>query len=334
MPGERANLVRLTKQAVEAVDTVFRALAARLTVYTRTFGPLTRETLPRFRLGVRRILAPIFGLTQTASQTAALFTTISGALAPAFDAPFRQVFTRLRSVVQRRDPGLWDMLDRKLLLGPDSDRMSLAYRLLYGPQVDKARLRRALGFDPNRVWVKGDGTPYRLSDRVWATGRDVRRAIDDRIQLALRNGEDALSLAKDLDRYVNPDYAPVKYLKDGRIVRRNMTLAPDRGGWGGTRSRALARTEISRAHAQATVEAAKDTLGVTGLQYSLSGRHPRTDRCDDLARADNYGLGNGVYPVDQAPRTPQHPQCLCLLSPVTASREDTINMIIAKYGGI
>lgn len=71
----------------------------------------------------------------------------------------------------------------------------------------------------------------------------------------------------------------------------------------------VARHETNEAYRQATVEAAAKKPWVLGLQFTLSHSHPAEDICDDLAAAD-MGMGPGVYPVGQYPRTP-HPNCMC-----------------------
>lgn len=78
----------------------------------------------------------------------------------------------------------------------------------------------------------------------------------------------------------------------------------------------IARTEAARASTRAQIESARDTPGVTALEWRLSDAHPVDDICDVFAEADLYGLGPGRYPLDDAPELPAHPQCLCTLVPV------------------
>lgn len=78
----------------------------------------------------------------------------------------------------------------------------------------------------------------------------------------------------------------------------------------------IARTESARAASRAQIESAQSTPGVTALKWDLSREHPVEDICDVFAQADLYGLGPGMYPLDQPPELPAHPNCLCSLSPV------------------
>ena len=66
------------------------------------------------------------------------------------------------------------------------------------------------------------------------------------------------------------------------------------------------RTEINRAHGERYKQLARADENVIGLRFMLSPRHPRVDICDEHAAADLYGLGQGVYPVDECP-WPAHP---------------------------
>jgi len=175
--------------------------------------------------------------------------------------------------------------------------------------------RLAETFQPDRQWV--NGSPYRLSDRVWQAGQETRAQIDAMVRHALVTGEDAIELARKLEAFLSPELQPVRNAA-GRLVRdseRNqrraiVSGAPGRGGRGSFRARSLARTEISRAMAEATEQAAALNPFVRGLRWTLSGRHPRSDPCDQNARRDT-GLGPGIYRPGDTPMMPQHPMCLC-----------------------
>lgn len=43
--------------------------------------------------------------------------------------------------------------------------------------------------------------------------------------------------------------------------------------------------------------------------------------------ADNFGMGAGVYPIDQVPIYPDHPHCACTLRPITIPTEEAIEDI-------
>lgn len=82
-------------------------------------------------------------------------------------------------------------------------------------------------------------------------------------------------------------------------------------------SRALRvmRTELNRAHGEAYRQGAGRHPDVIGERFVLSPNHPKPDICDEYARADQYGLGPGVYPVGKAP-WPAHPNTMSYLEAV------------------
>lgn len=166
-------------------------------------------------------------------------------------------------------------------------------------------------FDTTRTWV--DPAGHRLSDRVWDAKQDTRKQIDEVLQSAVANREDALVTSKKLEQFLNPAYA-AKRDQTGKLVKGQrrgiVTSAPGRGGQGSYPARRLARTEISRAHAQATDLAVSTSPFATGWGWNVSGSHPKVDECDQHAQADN-GLGPGIYRPGLGPRMPAHPMCLC-----------------------
>ena len=80
-------------------------------------------------------------------------------------------------------------------------------------------------------------------------------------------------------------------------------------------SRRIARTEQARASLDSYLLMYQDDDDVVGYRWRLSDAHRVTDICDINAQAD-FGLGSGVYPKEQVPQIPSHPQCTCYLSPV------------------
>lgn len=203
-----------------------------------------------------------------------------------------------------------------------------------GPERKQTLLARSYGFDTTRTWVSDDG--YRLSDRVWRSRQAVRTQIDDILRQALAEGTDALEVADVLEQYLNPSLAPIRNA-DGKLIRNQarsvVTSAPGRGGMGSFSARRLARTEITRALGQSTIETAKRTPFAVGVRWSLSNRHPKGDECNDNAEHSSPGLPRGVYTTNDVPRYPSHPMCLCFLS--TETDPDTDKVVASlrdKYG--
>jgi hypothetical protein len=334
---EQREHAALVRRGIAAVDGVYRDLSGEV---ARLFALLDARPLTwEWRIGVRRlfdrVLGRFFGLTQRAALTSRLFLAIVGATGPAAEGPFLRAIQRVRSIVERRDPMLWQRVTfRAMFGGGESDPFLRVVRMLTGPHVDTERLARSRMFDPQRRWVQTDG--YRLSDRVWKIGREHRRAIDERLRLAIRRGEDAIKVARDIEQYLDPRYAPLRYEASGRIIldqRKGVFTLEPRGGHGSSAARRLARTEITRVHGQATIESARTIPGVVGVRWMLSARHPKPDECDDKARRSSEGMERGVYLPNEVPRYPSHPMDLCTLAHAHMSRRETLDLIVAQHGG-
>lgn len=80
----------------------------------------------------------------------------------------------------------------------------------------------------------------------------------------------------------------------------------------------LARTTLIHSVREIIKENAKDNIFNIGIKWELSSDHwdrmPDGDECDVYAENDMYGLGIGIFPVDEVPF--QHINCLCSLYPI------------------
>lgn len=336
---EQMQLWRLTIAAIRDIDALFARVAADIRRIVEAATSITAATRSGIMREIDRVLNRAFGLTQRAALTSELFRIMLIHTDKAAAAPFASMFERVEAAVMRRSPSLWGRIRLRLLqggLGPD-DRFARVYGALNGPVAQRQRILRSGLLDPQRRWVPKErwntSTGYRLSDRGWKQGRRVRKNIDTIIREGMVNGDDPLRTARKLEQYLTPEAAPLIYTEDGRIIRRNMTAAP-RSGHGSTWARRLMRTEVARMHGAATIEMAKVTPGVTGVQWLLSNAHADPDECTDNAERDAYGLGPGVYPPDSVPRFPNHPNDVCCLAPAVKSREAMVDDLVAKYAGV
>ena len=167
-------------------------------------------------------------------------------------------------------------------------------------------------YDAPHLWVDPNG--YTLSERIWNTAGDTRRRLDAMLEDGIRRGRGVLNLetggatglARDLEQFLIP----------GRSLKR--TRAPY-GIDASFDAMRLARTEITRAHGQATQVAAAMNPFVEGIKWNLSGSHPRPDICDDYARGGPNG--DGIYPLNEVPNYPAHPHDRCFLTPVSIPAE-------------
>lgn len=341
LPQEARDLIDLTRRGIGAVDAVLARFWADVQRILARFAgrPLVRADRLAIMRQLDTLISRVYGLTRQAALISSLFSTIVRVADVASDTPFARMIERTRSLVERRQPGFWQIIRKRAVMDPRDPFLKVVAEWEYVDEfgnriiprsVREGRTTRAKLLDPNRRWVDGD--TRRLSDRVWRQGAGTRRAIDARIVEGIRRGEDALSVAKDLERYLNPSLQPTTIRADGKVVRRNQTRYPGRGGYGSYPSRRLAQTEINRAYNQATIESGKVTPGATGSKWNLSANHPKQDNCDNHASNSSPGMGRGEYMFDEFPVMPDHPMCRCFATTVLVSRDQMVDMLIAQYG--
>jgi hypothetical protein len=78
----------------------------------------------------------------------------------------------------------------------------------------------------------------------------------------------------------------------------------------------IVRTETARANGIGKTNAMLEDDDIVSMRWILSSSHDIFDVCNVNAEADSFGLGTGVYPKDNFPEYPAHPNCMCSLSPV------------------
>jgi len=311
MTGDERDLLALARHGAQSTTAVLRTFWQHVQRIMLGLGPgpITRDRKRPLISLLDRVLDRTFGLVQRAALTSDLFMTIVRATNLAAETPFRRAIERLRGIVERRDSSLWTRIRGMAIAGRD-DPFLRTVGMLEGSPAERQRVLRAGKLDSNRRWVKTDGTPYRLSDRVWRQGKDVRRQIDVTIQRAIRRGDDAAILAKDLRRFLDPDVTGTHHA-----------------------AHRLAQTEITHAHGQGVIETARIVPGAVGLRWKLHAGHLHNDACNDHATRDGYGLGPGGYPVNEVPPFPQHPMCRCRLERIVMSERGTMDLVVARYGG-
>lgn len=75
----------------------------------------------------------------------------------------------------------------------------------------------------------------------------------------------------------------------------------------------IAQTELARAYTDRVAYGIMQDDEIEVVQVRLNPRHPLPDICDLHARANLWGLGQGIYPKARAPKPPFHPHCWCRL---------------------
>lgn len=143
-----------------------------------------------------------------------------------------------------------------------------------------------------------------LSDRIWQQGENYRNTMRNIIQEAVATGQDAVTTARLLERYVKDGVGTLA--RDyPEMMKRMRGRVPGDVSYEALR---LARTEMTAAFGEGTIAAAQVSPSYIGMKWVLSKSHPMADICDDLASYD-VGLGKGVYPPGDEPHLPAHPNC-------------------------
>lgn len=170
--------------------------------------------------------------------------------------------------------------------------------------INQARRTVSQGLSLDRVRRVRDLSPSVYKNADLASGR-VQRTI----RAGIIRGLSAEELAKEVSRYISPR------------VKGGVAYAALR----------LARTELNNAFHESQKLKAQDAPWVKGLKWNRSGSHPKRDACDDLAEANDYGLGKGIYPADRVPDKP-HPQCLCYTTYETVSESEMLSLLPNNAG--
>ncbi|MEG2857202.1 MAG: hypothetical protein RR994_01115, partial [Clostridia bacterium] len=158
-----------------------------------------------------------------------------------------------------------------------------------------------------------------LSKRIWAQTGRLQGGIDDVIQQGIAQKKSAVQIAKELEKYINPDARET--LKE-RQSRQEGSLGEMLGHaplpFGGNTEYnclRLARTSVNHAYFLSMKNSAKLNPFCEAIHWELSGQHFArqvapfgVDICDEYATHDE-GLGVGNWPVDATPLP--HAQCLC-----------------------
>lgn len=162
-----------------------------------------------------------------------------------------------------------------------------------------------------------------LNDHIWNKNKNYRKHINNILISGVATGEDCVTVARALERYVKKgkttfaeDYPNMMARMGGRI--------PEDISYESLR---LARTEMTSAFGMATMKSAVMNPSNEGVRFILSGSHPEYDICDVYCATDDYGLGPGGYPLDEAPDYPFHPNCLCIMTQIVADIDDTIERL-------
>ncbi|WP_010295911.1 hypothetical protein [Clostridium senegalense] len=172
------------------------------------------------------------------------------------------------------------------------------------------------------IWNRTKEGLY-LSDNIWSKAEKYRNTMTTIIQGAVAEGQDCVKTARMLDQYV---LKGKKTLVDDypNMIKRIGNRVPSDISYESLR---LARTKMTAAYGEGTLISASVNPAAKGIKYILSNTHPKPDMCDAICGVDDYGLGSGVYPVENAPSYPFHPNCLCTVITVTEKPKDFVQRL-------
>lgn len=126
------------------------------------------------------------------------------------------------------------------------------------------------------------------SQRLWLNQDALKAALDSALTTGLIAGQSNQSIARALRDQV-------------KTTIKNHAYVTER----------LARTETARVQYKAQI----DSIKAADYKYVKWYAEPGACRvCQEIADNDEYDLGYGVFPVDEAPEIPIHPNCRCSIS--------------------
>lgn len=126
------------------------------------------------------------------------------------------------------------------------------------------------------------------SQRLWANQDALKAQLDQVLSTGIITGQSNQAMARRLRDQV-------------KATVKNHAYVTER----------LARTESARVQFKAQVEAVNDA----GYKYVKWYAEPGACKvCQEINDNDRYDLGIGVYPVDEVPTIPAHPNCRCSIS--------------------
>lgn len=160
-----------------------------------------------------------------------------------------------------------------------------------------------------------------LSDRIWSSSKKAMDSIGEIVKESIRVGMHPTEIAGALEGYVQKGAGTLAVNYPNMFERISVPMDMN------YEALRLARTEMATSFGNATVESAKVNPGNKGIQWRVSNAGVTCDICKSNAEY-NSGLGAGVYPVDELPNYPAHPNCLCTLVEVNEDVDDFVDKLI------
>lgn len=195
--------------------------------------------------------------------------------------------------------------------------------------AEKARsAMRERGATAGGYLTKNEGG-FSISERVWKLTEDAKKELQIIIQNGIKEGKTPDEIARSAQQYLKEPAKLFRRVRDKATGNLELSKAakeyhPGQGVYRSSYKNALrlARTEITAAYRRAEWESYQSNPLIIGYEIRLSNNHTTTlpngktvkltDICDRMA---------GRYPKTFL-WTGWHPQCRCVMIPITVSKED------------
>lgn len=195
--------------------------------------------------------------------------------------------------------------------------------------AEKARsAMRERGATAGGYLTKNEGG-FSISERVWKLTEDAKKELQIIIQNGIKEGKTTDEIARSAQQYLKEPAKLFRRVRDKATGNLELSKAakeyhPGQGVYRSSYKNALrlARTEITAAYRRAEWESYQSNPLIIGYEIRLSNNHTTTlpngktvkltDICDRMA---------GRYPKTFL-WTGWHPQCRCVMIPITVSKED------------
>lgn len=163
------------------------------------------------------------------------------------------------------------------------------------------------------------GDKWNLSSAIWGDYANKKKEMSRIIANGLIKGKNINSIAKDIERYVNPRARKGQKWIDEFHARKSIDY----------NSQKLARTMISHAYQESFVSLTYKNPFIDAYRWVTSGGDKVCPLCIERETQDLYGLGDGIYPKDKLPL--DHPNGMCTFEVVVSMSDDEIAEAIADW---
>ncbi len=197
--------------------------------------------------------------------------------------------------------------DDEILEVLEYDNGRVARRNAWQNKYIRRSYKKGVKFADKELREKGVDIPYRTTEQDLETIFNKPIHADKIGRLYTRNFNELKGITSAMDQQISRELA--NGMAQGWNPRKMADEINDRvDKIGITRARTLARTEVIRAHGEATM-ARYEQYGVQKVEVIWGGGPCPNNVCPDIVSGNPYKLSNVDAP-------PYHPNCTCTLSPV------------------